>query len=90
MKSNFYGYLQIKNSFDFYIISFKRTCLNCNFKKVASYHEKLYNEQLTMFYFYTTFLLWFLNNISLNNNLSNFKGTVSTQTEAGIESCFGK
>ena len=60
MKSNFYGYLQRKNSFDFYIISFKRTCLNCNFKKVASYHEKLYNEQLTMFYFYATFYYDFL------------------------------
>ena len=37
-----------KYSFHFYIISFKRTYLNCsvaNFKRVASSHEKLYNEQ---------------------------------------------
>ena len=47
-KKNFYGDFQRKNSFDFCIISFKGTCVNCNnanFKRVASSHEKLYNEQ---------------------------------------------
>ena len=52
-----------KNSFHFYIISFKRTYVNCslaNFKRVASSHEKLYNEQQRILYFYVTFYYDFL------------------------------
>ena len=40
-----------KNSFHFYIISFKRTYVNfslANFKRVASYHQNDGNEQCTM------------------------------------------
>ena len=87
-KSNF----PRKNSFNFDIICFKRTYINCslaNFKRVASSHEKLHNKKWRIFDF-SYFLLRFLNNTSLNNSLSNFKRTVSTQTEAAIESCSGK
>ena len=42
------------------------------------------------FLFLFCFLLWFLNNTSLSNSLSNFERTISTQTEAAIERCSGK
>ena len=48
-KSNFHCHIQRKNSFHFYTISSKRTYVNCsllaNAKRVASSHEKLYNER---------------------------------------------
>ena len=62
-KKNFYSDFQRKNSFDFCIISFKGTCVNCNnanFKRVASSHEKLYNEQWIIFYVYVTLYYDFL------------------------------
>ena len=84
-KSNLHYYFhQRKNNFHFYIISFKRTYVNCslaNFKRVASSHEKWCNERtMKNFLFLCYFLLWSLNNTSLNNILSYFKRTVSTQT----------
>ena len=51
-KSNFYGHFQRKNSFHFYIISFKRSYVNCSldiFKRVATFHEMLYNEKFFIF-----------------------------------------
>ena len=62
-KSNFYGHFQRKNSFHFYIISFKRSYVNCSlaiFKGVATFHEMLYNEQRRIFYFYVAFYYGFL------------------------------
>ena len=43
-KSNFYGHFQSKNSFHFYIVSFKRTYINrslANFNRAASSHKQL-------------------------------------------------
>ena len=62
-KSNFNGHFQRKNSFHFCIINFKRTCVNCSlakFKRVAFFHEKLYNEQQIIIYSYVTFCYDFL------------------------------
>ena len=47
-----YGHYQRKNSFNFYIVSFNRAYAKgslANFKRVASSHEKLYNEQRRIF-----------------------------------------
>ena len=47
-----YGHFQRKNSFNFYIVSFNRAYAKgslANFKRVASSHEKLYNEQRRIF-----------------------------------------
>ena len=86
-KNNFYGHFQRKSSFHFYNINFKRRYVNCsltNFKRVASSHEKLYNEQWRIFILLLLLLLLFY------NSLSNFESTVFTQTEAAIEKHSGK
>ena len=47
-----YGHFQRQNSFNFYIVSFNRAYAKgslANFKRVASSHEKLYNEQRRIF-----------------------------------------
>ena len=42
-KSNFYGHFQKKNSFDFYIISFKITYANCSLMMISWGKYKLMN-----------------------------------------------
>ena len=67
-KSNFYAHFQRKNSFHFFLVSFKRTYVNfslANIKRVASPHENNFKRVASSilvgsFYFYVTFYYDFL------------------------------
>ena len=61
-------------------------CSLANFKRIASSHEKLYNEQERDFCFYVAFYY----DLLITHSLINFERTISTLTEAAIERCSGK